>query len=58
MLQFELLIQTTEFELRITNSMVKLLFFRFPVTNLRLKNKKFNFELLTRWVYFYFLTFE
>ena len=38
--------------------MVKLLLFRFRVTNLRLKNKKFHFELLTRWVHFYFLTFE
>ena len=38
--------------------MVKLLFFRFRVTNLRLKNKKFHFGLLTRWVNFYFLAFE
>ena len=33
--------------------MVKLLFFRFQVTNSKLKNKKFHFELN-----FYFLTFE
>ena len=38
--------------------MVKLLFFCFLVTNSRLKNKKFHFELLTRWVHFYFVTFE
>ena len=30
--------------------MVKLLFFRFRVTNSRLKNEKFHFELLTRWL--------
>ena len=38
--------------------MVKLLFFRFRVTNSRLKNKKFHIELLTQWVRFYFLTFD
>ena len=38
--------------------MVKLLFFRFRVTQSRLKNKKIHFDLLTRWVHFYFLTFE
>ena len=37
--------------------MVKLLFFRFRVTNSQLKNKKIHFELLTQWVDFYFLTF-
>ena len=34
--------------------MVKLLFFRFRVTNSRLKNKQFHFELLTGRVNFYF----
>ena len=34
--------------------MVKLLFFRFWVINLRLQNKQFHFELLTQWVNFYF----
>ena len=29
--------------------MIKLLFFRFRVTNSRLKNKKIHFELLTQW---------
>ena len=38
--------------------MVKLLFFRFRVTQSKLKNKKIHFDLLTRWVHFYFLTFE
>ena len=38
----------------VTNSMVKLLFFRFRVTNSRLKNKKIRFELLARWVHFVF----
>ena len=33
--------------------MVKLLFFRFGVTNSRLKNKKIHFELLNRWVHFH-----
>ena len=32
--------------------MVKLLFFHFRIMNSRLKNKQFNFELLTRWVHF------
>ena len=44
--------------LQVTNSMVKLLYFRFWVTNLKLKNKKFHFELLAQWVHFYFFTFE
>ena len=44
--------------LRFTNSMVKLLFFLFRVTNARLKNKKLHFELLTQWMEFYFLAFE
>ena len=35
--------------------MVKLLIFRFRITNSKLKNKKFHFELLTRWVHFIFL---
>ena len=35
-------------------SMLIFLFFRFWVTTLRLKNKKFHFELLTRWVHFHF----
>ena len=39
--------------------MAKLLFFRFRVTiNLKLKNKKIRFELLTCWVDFNFFTFE
>ena len=38
--------------------MVEILFFRFRVTNSRLKNKKFHVKLRTRWVSFYFLTFE
>ena len=38
--------------------MAKLLFFRFRVTNLMLRNKTFHFEFLTRWVHFYFFTFE
>ena len=46
------------FSLRVNNSMVKLLFFGFWVTNSGLKNKRINFELLTRWVTFYFFTFE
>ena len=33
--------------------MVKILFFRFRVTNSRLKNKKFYFDLLTWWVHFF-----
>ena len=37
--------------IRVTNSVVKLLFFRFRVTNSRFKNKKFHFELPTRWVH-------
>ena len=36
--------------------MVKLLFFRFRVTNSKLRNKKMNFELLIQWVHFCFLT--
>ena len=40
----------------VTNSAVKLLFFRFRVTNSRLKTDKFRFGLLTRWEHFYFLT--
>ena len=32
--------------------MVKLLFFRFRVTNTRFKIKKLHFELLTRWLIF------
>ena len=43
--------------LQVTNSMVKLLFFCFLVTNSKLNSKKFNFELLTWWVHFYFLIF-
>ena len=38
--------------------MVKLLFFHFQVTNLRLKNKKIHFELLAQWVNFYFFHFR
>ena len=39
--------------------MAKLLFFRFRVTiNLKLKDKKIRFELLTCWVDFNFFTFE
>ena len=34
--------------LQVANSIVQLLFFHFRVTNSRLKNKKFHFELLTR----------
>ena len=37
--------------IRVTNSVVKLLFFRFRVTNSRFNNKKFHFELPTRWVH-------
>ena len=51
-------VEKYKISLRVTNSMVKLLFFRFRVTNSRLKNKQFHFELLTRWVNFYFFTFE
>ena len=59
-LHFDLLIQSWKnlFSLRVNNSMVKVLFFGFWVTNSGLKNKKSNFELLTRWVTFYFFTFE
>ena len=59
------------FHFRVTNSKLKniyflfrlltQLFFCFWVSNLRLNNKKFQLELLTRltrWVHFYFLTFE
>ena len=46
------------FSLRVNNSMVKLLFFGFWVTNSGLKNKRSNFELLTPWVTFYFFTYE
>ena len=43
---------------RVINWMAILLFFSFRVTNSKLKKKKFHFELLTRCVHFYFLTFE
>ena len=43
---------------QVTNSMVKLIVFRFRVTNSKLKNNKFHFDLPTRWVHIYFLTFE
>ena len=38
--------------------MVKPLFFHFWVTNSKLKNKKFHFELLTQWVDFCFSTYK
>ena len=38
--------------------MGKLLLFHFRVTNTKLKNGKFNFGLLTRWVNFILFTFE
>ena len=38
--------------------MVKLLFFSFQVNNSKLKNKQFHFELLTRWVNFYFFHYR
>ena len=38
--------------------MVKLLLFCFRVTNSRLKNKNFHFELLTRWVHFFIFSFS
>ena len=44
--------------LQVTNLMVRRLFFCFWVTNSRLKNKKFHYQLLTWWVHFYFLTFD
>ena len=48
---FELLTQSWKIKvsLRVTNSMVKLLFFHFWVTNLNLKNVKLHFELLTQY---------
>ena len=46
---FQLEVEKHKVTLRVTNSMVKLLFFRFRVTNSRLKNKKFHFELPTWW---------
>ena len=57
---FNLLTQSWKylFSLRVNNSMVKLLFFGFWVTNSGLKNKRSNFELLTPWVTFYFFTYE
>ena len=45
---YKLEVEKYKISLRVTNSMVKLLFFRFRVTNSRLKNKKLHFELLTR----------
>ena len=41
-----------------TNSLVKLLFFHFRVTNSNLKNKKFHFEQLTQQLNSYFSTIE
>ena len=48
---FELLTQSWKIKvsLRVTNSMVKLLFFHFWVTNLNLKNVKLHFELLSQY---------
>ena len=48
---FELLTQSWKIKvsLRVTNSMVKLLFFHSWVTNLNLKNVKLHFELLTQY---------
>ena len=48
---FELLTQSWKIKvsLRVTNSMVKLLFFHSWVTNLSLKNVKLHFELLTQY---------
>ena len=37
--------------------MIKLFIFFLCFTNSRLKNKKFHFELLTRWVHFYFCNY-
>ena len=43
--------------LQFTDSMVKLLFFCFQVTNFRLKNKNFHFELLTdEWTFIFSLS--
>ena len=47
-----------EIQLSSRTFLVKLLYFRFRATNSRLKNKKLHFESLTRWLHFYFLTFE
>ena len=62
-----------QIKLRVTNSKYKLLFFYFGVTNLKLVEKqkvafrvtnlklesiKFHFELLTRWLNFYFFAFK
>ena len=44
--------------LQVTNSKVKLSLFRFRVTNLKVKNKKILFELLTLWVSFFTFIFS
>ena len=45
-------------KLRVTTSKVVLWFFYFWVTNSKLKNKKINFELLTRWLNFIYFNYE
>ena len=42
-LSYYLEMEKYKISLQVTNSMVRLLFFRFWVTNLKLKNKKFHF---------------
>ena len=43
----------------VTNTKVKLLFFHFPVRLItNRKNKEFELKLPTRWLKFYFSTFE
>ena len=57
---FELLTRFVKFKilLRVSNSNVELLFSHFQFTSSKLKNKIFDFELLTRWVNFRFFTFQ
>ena len=42
----------------VANPKIKLLVFYFQVTNSKSKNKKFNFESLTRRLNFFFFTFD
>ena len=45
---YQLEVQKSKVSLRVTKSKIKLFFFYFLVTNLKSKNKKLHFELLTR----------
>ena len=50
--------KTISISLRVTNSTVKLLLFFFRVTNSKLRNKRIQFELLSRWLDFYYFVLE